>query len=373
MRPKNVFLAIGVIIVLTGIFSAYELNLTPGAKLFRNSKPTLIPTATATFANTPEPTENPTLTFTPTPAPLATYTTTTTPTRIPTSQQSPAAISAPGGASMTTPIVIYAAGDIAACHGTQPEKSTGAMITSRGLLKTSGAVFTLGDDSNDSGTMKDYENCYDPTWGRLKDRTYPVMGNHDISPDNKGTAYFSYFAGMTGVWGHYSLDLGTWHIILLNAECGIGGQGCYYGSPQEKWLRADLAATQQKCIMALWHQPLFTSGGQTPLAAVRSFWFDLYNYKADIILNGHNHMYERFAPLNPNGVAVSNGIRQFVVGTGGAPLEYKLRPPAAGEVIRDASTYGYLKLTLFTNSYQWQFIPVSGDSFTDMGSGFCHR
>ena len=199
------------------------------------------------------------------------------------------------------------------------------------------------------------------------------MGNHDMAPDNQGVPYFTYFAGMTGEWGHYSLDLGTWHIIILNAECGIGGQGCTYGSVQEKWLRADLAATKQKCIMALWHQPLFTSGGQTPDRALQSFWFDLYNYKADVILNAHNHMYERFVPLNPYGIAVANGLREFVVGTGGAPLEYKINPFASGEVIRDASTYGYLKLTLFSTSYQWEFVPKSGGSFTDSGTAFCHR
>ena len=160
---------------------------------------------------------------------------------------------------------------------------------------------------------------------------------------------------------------------MLNAECGIGNQGCYYGSPQEKWLRADLAATKQKCIMALWHQPLFTSGGQAPDLDMRSFWFDLYNYKADIILNGHNHMYERFEPLNPYGIAVDNGIRQFVVGTGGAPLEYQLKPFAPGEAERDNNTYGYLKLTLLADGYQWQFVQKTTDAFGDAGSATCNR
>ena len=373
MRQKKVYFIVGIIIVLLGLTGVLKITPIQSIALFRNFTRPLTPTISSTVTNTPSPSVTASMTATPTPEPSLTRTATITPTRIPTSQLVPSAVSTPGGVSLTTPIVVYAAGDIAECNGALPDKSTGAMMTSRMLLNTSGPIFTLGDDSNDSGTKKDYDNCYQPTWGSLLERTYPVMGNHDVSPDNQGLAYFSYFAGMTGVWGHYSLDLGTWHIIILNAECGIGGQGCYYGSPQEKWLRVDLAATKQKCIMALWHQPLFTSGGQSPDQAVQSFWFDLYNYKADIILNGHNHMYERFVPLNPYGIAVTNGIRQFVVGTGGAPLEYKPRQPAAGEVIRDATTFGYLKLTLLSDSYTWRFVPKSGDSFTDSGTAYCHR
>ena len=378
MKLGKVCWMAGMIIVLIGCLSACNARVVQPFAIFRSATRTLTPTLTAVPTNTPTPTITATSTSTPTATPTVTRTPTTTPTRIPTSQRSTQQISAPTAANTSidltsTPIVIYAAGDIAECKGAVPDQSTGAMVTSRMLLKTSGPIFTLGDDSNDSGTKKDYDNCYNPTWGRLLDRTYPAMGNHDVSPDNQGISYFDYFAGMTGTWGHYSLDLGSWHIIVLNAECSIGAQGCYYGSPQEKWLRADLAATQQKCILALWHQPLFTSGGQLSDAAVRSFWFDLYNYKADVILNGHNHMYERFVPLNPYGVASLNGIRQFVVGTGGAPLEYKVKPFAAGEVVRDASTYGYLKMSLFSDSYEWQFVPKSSSGFTDLGTAACHR
>jgi hypothetical protein len=371
MKLRKDYLIVGTLIVLIGLISLLKIDAIKSIAFFQ--APTLTPTPAPTRTQTGTPSPTATTTATVTLTPTCTLVPPATQTRIPTSSLLTPTVLTPSSISMNTPIVIYAAGDIAECDSGVPDKSTGAMITSKLLLKTSGPIFTLGDDSNDSGTKKDYDNCYNPTWGRLLDRTYPVMGNHDASPDNQGNAYFSYFAGMTGEFGHYSLDLGSWHIIVLNAECGIGNQGCYYGSPQEKWLRADLAATQQKCIMALWHQPLFTSGGQSPDPDVRSFWFDLYNYKADIILNGHNHMYERFVPLNPFGVAIGNGISEFVVGTGGAPREYNMKPLAAGEVVHDASSFGFLKLTLLQNSYQWQFIAQPDKSFTDSGTAFCHR
>jgi alkaline phosphatase len=271
------------------------------------------------------------------------------------------------------PIVIYAAGDIASCQGSAPGQNNGAMITSDMLLKTSGPIFTLGDNSNEAGTKSNYAKCYKPTWGRLLDRTYPVMGNHDRGNDIQGSAYFAYFAGRTGDWGHYSLDLGAWHIVVLNAQCGIGEQNCRTGSPQEVWLKADLAATRQKCIMALWHQPLFTSGNEAPFKTARSFWTDLYKYKADVILNGHNHIYERYFPQDPNGRVDANGLREFVVGTGGSSLEPPVLPPDVNEMVRDSSTYGYLKLTLSEDSYAWQFVAQPGQGFTDSGSANCHR
>ncbi|HMD89626.1 MAG TPA: metallophosphoesterase [Anaerolineaceae bacterium] len=366
MRLRKVYLAAGIMLFM---ISALSINTTYPISMLRISTSAIIATPT----QPPLPSGTASMSFSFTPNILATQTPTMTPSRIPTSQLSTKSVAPAKDASKTTPVVIYAVGDIAECKGAPLDQSNAAMTTSNLLLKTSGPIFTLGDNSNDAGTENDYKYCYNPSWGRLLERTYPVMGNHDVSADKQGTAYFSYFAGMTGVWGHYSLDLGAWHIIILNAECEIGAQGCYYGSPQEKWLRADLAATRQKCIIALWHQPLFTSGGQKSYLAVQSFWFDLYNYKADIILNGHNHMFERFVPLNPYGVAVADGLRQFVVGTGGAHLDTKIKSFAAGEVVRDASSYGYLKLTLYSNSYQWQFVPSSSSSFKDMGSAFCHR
>jgi alkaline phosphatase len=356
MRLKIIALFTGIVSILLCMLSGLKINPIHPAALFQTATPA------GGFGNAP-------LRLTSTPAytqaaPTATQTATPIPTEaVPTDSPTPE----------ITPIVIYAAGDIAACYNKAPDQSTGAMITSNMLVDTSGPIFTLGDDSNEGGTKKNYDKCYNPTWGRLLDRTYPVMGNHDRGPDINGTAFFAYFAGRTGVWGHYSLDLGTWHIVILNAQCGIGGQNCRIGSAQEKWLKADLAATRQKCIMALWHQPLFTSGNEPRFPTAKSFWSDLYAVKADIILNGHNHLYERFFPLDPYGAAAADGMREFVVGTGGAFLDPPISAPVYGEMVRNASTYGYLKLTLFADSYEWQFVPQAGQSFTDSGAANCHR
>jgi hypothetical protein len=238
------------------------------------------------------------------------------------------------------------------------------------LLDDSGYIFTLGDNSNDSGSLSDYQNCFDPSWGRLMDRLNVAMGNHDIGTN--GQDFFTYFSGMTGVWGHYSLNLGNWHIIVLNAECSIGGQGCGAGSIQETWLRQDLAANTQACILAIWHQPLFTSGTQKPYTSVKTFWQDLYAYGADVILNGHNHNYELFDPQSPDAVADPLGIREFVVGTGGASLDASSLPLATNEVVRNATAYGYIRLTLHPDSYDWQFVAQPGSTFSDHGSAQCH-
>jgi hypothetical protein len=302
-----------------------------------------------------------------TPTHTATYTPQNTPT--PANTPTSGSTTTPGA----TPVVILAAGDITKCGGGTPSPTGGAMITSNMLLNDPGLIFTLGDNSNDTGMTADYENCYGPTWGRLMSRTYPSMGNHDQIADSQGGPYFAYFTGMTGTFGHYSMNLGTWHIVVLNAECGVGNQGCGAGSPQEVWLKQDLAANNaQKCILAIWHQPLFTSGTQNETPGMQTFWNDLYAAGADIILNGHNHNYERFAPQDPYRNPDTNGIREFVVGTGGASLDTSALPLAPNEEVRSAAAYGYIKLTLKVDSYDWQFIAQPGKSFNDYGSGVCH-
>ena len=373
MRLRMIALLVGVFIGWLCMLSGLKINGVTPAAFFPTSTLAITPSLTASRTHKPSPTAAPTKTFTPTPTPSATRSTPNIPTLTAPQPFSTVIAITVSGASKNSPIVIYAAGDIAECLGAPPDQTTGAMITSNMLLETSGPIFTLGDNSNDEGTQENYDQCYNPTWGRLLDRTYPVMGNHDRDLDNKGGAYFAYFAGKTGYWGHYSLDIGSWHIVILNSDCGIGRQNCRNKSHQEQWLRADLAATQQKCIMALWHQPLFTSGNEPESAVTKSFWLDLYNAKADIILNGHNHLYERFDPLDPDGLADPNGIREFVVGTGGAVLQPPISPPVYGEIIRNATTFGYLKLTLFTDSYQWQFVAQPGRYFTDSGTANCHR
>jgi acid phosphatase type 7 len=271
--------------------------------------------------------------------------------------------------------LLLAAGDIAKCLGSTPSPTNGAMITSDMLLNASGALFTLGDNSNDAGSPSDYATCFDPTWGRLKSRINPAPGNHDQIYDNQAVPYFDYFgaASHPDDFGYYSLDLGAWHIVVLNAECGVGKVGCGAGSTQEKWLRADLAAHSQKCTLAIWHQPLFTSGTQVGTPGMLAFWQALYDYHAEIILNGHDHNYERFAPQDPNANPdPANGLREFVVGTGGASLDVSTLPLAANEEVRSAAAYGYIQLTLKPDSYTWQFIPQPGKTFTDSGTGVCH-
>jgi hypothetical protein len=323
--------------------------------------PTALPTA-------PNPSPTPTPSTTPTP--FQGNTPTLTMTVIATSTATQAATPTPQPSTTPGDPVILAAGDIAKCGGGTPAPGSGAFITSNMLLGDIGNIFTLGDNSNDSGSLADYQNCFQPTWGRLMDRLDIAMGNHDIG--NAGQDFFTYFSGMTGDWGHYSLNLGSWHIIVLNAECSIGGQGCGASSVQETWLRQDLASNSQSCVLAIWHQPLFTSGTQSPYTGVKTFWQDLYAYGADVILNGHNHNYERFDPQNPDAVADPNGIREFVVGTGGASLDTSHLPLADNEVVRSAEAYGYLRLTLHANSYDWQFVAQPGSGFSDSGSAACH-
>jgi len=258
-------------------------------------------------------------------------------------------------------VVFVGAGDIAVCG------SQGAVLTARLLDSIAGTVFTLGDNVYPNGSMENYRACYEPTWGRHLARTRAAPGNHDWSEGDSGVSYFNYFgfaAGPPGL-GYYSFDYGAWHIISLNSEISMR-----LDSAQDVWLRADLAANRSKCALAYWHYPLFTSG-QNP-AKVRDAWRALYDAGADVILNGHEHAYERFRPQDPDGQwNEQRGIRQFTAGTGGAPL-YRRRTTAENSELYDSTSWGVLKLTLKAASYNWEFIPVAGASFRDSGTGACH-
>jgi hypothetical protein len=225
-------------------------------------------------------------------------------------------------------------------------------------------VLTLGDNAYYDGTLSEFTSYYDPNWGRFKAKTSPAPGNHEYNTPN-GQGYFDYF-GAQVPGPYYSYDLGSWHLISLNGEIGVSA-----GSAQEQWLKADLAAHPNQCTLAYWHEPRFSSGSEHGSdTSVDAFWRDLYAAGADVVLNGHDHDYERFAPQNPSGVADPAGIREFVVGTGG----YNLRSfagIAANSAVRNATTFGVLKLTLRPGSYDWQFVPVAGSTFTDSGSGTC--
>ncbi|MGC4886267.1 DUF7594 domain-containing protein [Micromonospora sp. DT227] len=268
------------------------------------------------------------------------------------------------GPPQTGDNVLLNAGDISACS------TTGANQTAQIIAREPGTVMA-GGDLTDSGTAAQLADCYGPTWGQFKSRTKPILGNHDyLTAGAKPT--FDYFGAVLPPGkGYYSFDKAGWHIIVLNTNCSHVG-GCQAGSPQEKWLRADLAAHPNRCTLAQYHHPLFSSGGRES-TAVRPLFQALYDAGAEIVINGHNHQYERFAPQNPSGVAdPTRGIREWVVGTGGRPLMKTFPEPAANSQARNGNTFGVLKLTLSTNAYTWQFLPVAGATFTDSGSGTCH-
>jgi hypothetical protein len=259
-------------------------------------------------------------------------------------------------------VVLVGAGDIANC-----DMLGGARATAALLDKIGGTVFTLGDHAYPSGTAKQFEDCYEPTWGRHKGRTRPTLGNHDILTE-RGRPYFEYFGDNAGPRGrgYYSYDLGPWHIISLNGTAVVDA-----GSPQSRWLREDLASHSSDCVLAYWHMPLFSSGPHGGGSEMKEVWKVLHDAGADVVVNSHDHMYERFAPLNRDGKPdPERGIRVFLVGTGGAGV-YKMKKPAAHSEVRDNTTYGVLKFTLRKGRYTWEFIPMAGQAFTDSGSAVC--
>ncbi len=262
-----------------------------------------------------------------------------------------------------TAVTFAGAGDISSCSQDNDE------ATARLLDAIAGTVFVLGDNAYPSGTASEYANCYDPTWGRHKARTKPATGNHDYATAG-AAGYFGYFGAVAGdpTKGYYSYDLGDWHLIALNSNLSMSA-----GSAQEQWLAADLAASTKSCTLAYWHHPRFSSG-TTHGSDSRSqaIWQDLYDAGAELILVGHEHNYERFAPQTPAGVAdPARGIREFVAGTGGES-HYPFGTPIANSEVRDNTTFGVLKLTLSAGAYSWEFVPVAGSTFTDSGSGTCH-
>jgi hypothetical protein len=281
-----------------------------------------------------------------------------TPTPVPTATQTPV--------PSTDPILV-GAGDIASCS------SSGDEAVATLLDSVPGQVITLGDNAYESGTASEFTNCYTPSWGRYKARTRPAPGNHDYVTAG-GSGYYGYFGSAAGdpTKGYYSYDLGAWHVAVINSNCASVG-GCGAGSPQEQWLRADLAAHPAACTVAYWHHPRFSSGEHGSQAFMQPIWQALYDANADLVLSGHDHDYERFAPQTPAGAAdAARGIREFVVGTGGRSHYAFPSAPIANSQARNADTYGVLKLTLHATGYDWQFIPQAGKTFGDAGSASCH-
>src|SRR5881396_815373 len=275
----------------------------------------------------------------------------------------PTELKVPTLASLAPPgsVTFVGAGDISLCSH-HNDTSTAKLLDT-----IPGTVFVTGDNVGSPGDSATYANCYNPTWGRQKARTFPVPG--DVEYATAGApGYYGYFGAAAGdpTKGYYSYNLGAWHVIALNSATSMAA-----GSVQELWLKADLAANTSQCTLAYWHLPAFYSGTSTVRSAVLPLWNDLYAARADFVLNSHTRNYERFAPQTPAAVLDTvGGIRQFIVGTGGLGT-WSFYTIAPNSLVR-AQAYGVLKFTLSPGGYSWKFIPIAGTQFSDSGSASCH-
>ncbi len=269
----------------------------------------------------------------------------------------------PSTATASTPsgtegAILLAVGDIAYCDSSADDQ-VGELAT-----RLPGTIALLGDLAYPRGSSGDFATCFDPAWGDLRERLRPVPGNHEYET-KRASGYFSYFGAAAGdpAEGWYSYDLGGWHLVALNSECDAIG-GCGKGSRQLAWLAADLEAHPVACTLAYWHHPRYSSGRHGDDAMTDAMWDALAAARADVVLFGHDHDYERMAPID--------GMRSFVVGTGGRSLYGWPGPPGPRTEVRANDTYGLLELTLGATDYAWRFVPTGGGSFTDAGSGTCH-
>lgn len=262
--------------------------------------------------------------------------------------------------------MLVGAGDIADC-GRSEDEATALLLDG-----IEGTVIALGDNVYPAGSDATYAQCYAPSWGRHLERTRPAIGNHDTQDDG-GDAYFRYFGARAGAPGEgwYSYEAGAWHVIVLNSNCDLVG-GCGLGSPQHDWLTADLALSDATCTLAYWHHPRFSSGPHGDDPSVAPLWQALYDADADLILVAHDHIYERFAPQDPNGQAdAARGIRQITAGTGGKDLYAFEHQPASSELAMN-DRFGVLELALTDGAYAWRFIAAPDASVIDSGAAACH-
>jgi 3',5'-cyclic AMP phosphodiesterase CpdA len=278
---------------------------------------------------------------------------------------SPVASEAPASAPPDVAILV-GAGDIADCS------EDGDTLTADLLETLDGTVFTLGDNAYENGSLKQFEECYGPTWGRpsIKDRTRPVVGNHEYhTPGAEG--YFRYFAGAAGQRGQgwYLYDAGAWRIYVLNSNCAEIG-GCESGSPQEHWLGEDLAANPRRCVAAMWHHPRFSSGEHGDAEEMTDIWRTLQDAGAELVLSGHDHSYERFGPQDASGRPDERGLVELVIGTGGRHA-YDFLEPKPNSIVRETPVFGVVRLELGPDGWRFEFVPVPGDEFTDHGGGSC--
>jgi hypothetical protein len=255
--------------------------------------------------------------------------------------------------------VLVGAGDIAVC-GSLATAQTAALLD-----RIDGTVFTAGDNAYFQGSAANYRDCYEPTWGRHKHRTRPAPGNHEYETAG-GAPYFAYFgpsAGPPGL-GYYSFEAGPWHVVSLNSNVAAN-----QSSPQYQWLANDLAARNARCVAAIWHHPMFSSGPNGPSPLMRDIWLLLQQARAEIVISGHDHVYERFVPLDANRRPTPDGLRQFTVGTGGAEL-YAFVNVSPDSEMRVAA-FGVLKLNLTGDGYAWEYLGTNGNVL-DSGTATCH-
>ncbi len=337
--------------------------------------------AAAAAKPSPKPTHTPGPTATATPIVLATNTPTPGPT--PTSGPTPTPIASSGGDP-----VIVSAGDIAcdptnsSFNGGNGTSSSCEMLATAKLIQSISpvAVLPLGDTQYYCGGLAAFQQSYALNWGIFLGITHPTVGNHeyltsggtDCDATGMATGYYTYFGAAAGnpSQGYYSYNVGTWHLIALNTQCSSAG-GCGTGSPQETWLQQDLAANPTACTLAYYHIPLWSSGGRANSNS-QVFMNDLYNAHADLVLTGHDHDYERFLPQNPQGqLDTTNGIVEVVAGTGGAN-HTSFVTTAPNRAAGNDTTFGVLKLTLHASSYDFQFVPIAGSTYTDSGTQACH-
>jgi 3',5'-cyclic AMP phosphodiesterase CpdA len=256
--------------------------------------------------------------------------------------------------------VLVGAGDMAGCGMEAPIK------TAKLVDRIPGIVFTVGDNVYPAGSPTIYPECYGPSWGRHMWRTRPLPGNHDWDSSGSAAAYFAYFgAASEPPLGYYSYSAGAWHVVALNSNIAA-----HAGSAQYEWLKADLAASATSCLMVVWHHPLFSSGQNGNSSRMRDAWRLLQQWGAEFVVSGHDHTYERFAPQDADGRANPSGLRQFVVGTGGYSL-YDLGHRQANSEVFENRTWGVIKFTLKRQSYEWEFVPIDGQTFRDAGSAAC--
>jgi acid phosphatase type 7 len=282
-------------------------------------------------------------------------------------------------AAEATPPSIAAAGDIA-CDPADRDYNGGAgrngrcqqRAVSDGLLSAGvSAVLPLGDEQYENGALAKFMASYHPTWGRLNPIVRPIPGNREYETPG-ASGYYAYFGAAAGdpAKGYYSYDLGSWHIVALNSNCEF--VACNAGSPQEQWLRADLAAHRTACTLLYWHHPRFAAGGAGQAEDTSALFNAAYAARAELVLVGHAHIYERYTPFSPTGVGEpGRGVRQIIVGTGGEE-QSRLAPPVPGVEVRSNTSLGYLRVTLRPTGYDWQFVPVAGGALNDRGSTACH-